>query len=134
MAQVNDMVKSLLEELKQIVRTETVIGQPIQAGDSTVIPVSKVMFGFGGGGGTSPKEKKESGSGTGIGGGASIEPLAFIVITDGKAQLLSVKEKGGITPGKVVDLLPEIIEQFKGFKSKKNKEKEPEKEKDQAEE
>lgn len=126
MAEINDMIKNFLEELKQIVRTETVVGQPIQAGDSTVIPVSKVMFGFGGGGGTSQSEKKESGGGTGIGGGASIEPLAFIVISEGKAQLLSVKEKGGITPGKVVDLLPEIIEQLKGFKSKKSKEKESE--------
>lgn len=133
MTQINEMVKNLLEELKEIVRTETVVGQPIQAGDSTVIPVSKVVFGFGGGGGTGQTEKKDAGGGTGIGGGASIEPLAFIVITEGKSQLLSVKEKGGITPGKVVDLLPEIIEQLKGFKSKKGKEKESEKEKDQTE-
>ena len=48
--------------------------------------------------------------------------------------MLSVKEKSGITPGKVVDLLPEIIEQLKGFKSKKGKEKESKKEKEQAEE
>ncbi len=121
MFQVNEMVKNVLEQMRQIVKTETVVGQPIEAGNSTIIPVSKVSFGFGGGGGSGKSDKKDSGDGSGMAGGANIEPVAFIVITDGKSQLLSLKEKGGITPGKVIDLIPEIIEQVKGFKDKKGK-------------
>jgi len=133
MVEVNEMVKNVLEEMRQILKTETVIGEPIQAGESTVIPVSKVSFGFGGGGGTGQTEKKESGGGSGMGGGASIEPVAFIVISEGKTQLLSLKEKGGLTPGKVIDLIPELIEQVKGFKGKKDKKKETKQEEDKEE-
>lgn len=121
MYNLNDMVKNLLEEMGNLVQTKTVVGEPIQAGDSTVIPVSKVSFGFAGGGGSGQREKKEPNGGTGMGGGANIEPIAFIVITKGKVQMLSLKDKGALTPGKVIDLIPELIEQVKGFKQKKGK-------------
>lgn len=132
MTQSDEMIRNLLQELQQIVRTQTVVGEAMQAGNSTVIPVSKVMFGFGGGGGNVPGKKQETGGASGVGGGASIEPVAFIVITNGKAQLLSLKEKGGLTPGKVIDLIPEILEHVRDFAGKRSKKK-VEKEKSEEE-
>lgn len=122
--EINEMIKKLLAELGQMVKTESVIGEPIQAGDTTVIPVSRISFGFGGGGGTTPSKKTEAGEGSGFGGGAQIEPVAFIVIHDGKAQLLNVEDKDGFSVGKVVDLIPEIIDKVKGMRNKKESEKE----------
>lgn len=119
------MIEKLLAELGQLVRTESVVGKPIQTGDTTVIPVSKISFGFGGGGGSTPSKKSESGEGSGFGGGAQIEPVAFIVIHDGKAQLLNVQDKEGFGIGKVIDLIPEIIDKIKdlrGNREKKEKE------------
>jgi len=104
--EINEMIEKLLAELGQLVRTESVVGKPIQTGDTTVIPVSKISFGFGGG-------------------GAQIEPVAFIVIHDGKAQLLNVQDKEGFGIGKVIDLIPEIIDKIKdlrGNREKKEKE------------
>ncbi len=116
------MIEKLLAELGQLVRTESVVGKPIQTGDTTVIPVSQISFGFGGGGGgIAPGKKSESGEGSGFGGGAQIEPVAFIVIHEGKAQLLNVHDKDGFGIGKVIDLIPELIDKVKDLRSNKGK-------------
>lgn len=75
---VSELIKNVMKELESLMRTKTVVGDPISAGDYTVIPVSKVSFGFGAGGGGD--EKKKGGTGEGVGGGWSIEPLAFFVV------------------------------------------------------
>ncbi len=109
-----ELLQSILPELRQMAKAQTVIGDPIQAGESTVIPVSKVSVGFVAGGG---KDAKDGGSGSGSGGGASIEPIAFIVITNGKVQLVPVTSKD-TTVGKVIDLVPDILDRV-GLKEKK---------------
>ena len=60
-----------------------------------------------------------------MGGGASIEPMAFIVITEGKAQLLSVSHKEELSLGKVIDLIPDLlshVKEWKGGREKRAKE------------
>ncbi len=101
-----DLLKTVLPELRQIAKGQTVVGDPIQAGESTVIPISKVSVGFGAGGGGG-EEKSQQGGGTG--GGAMIEPIALIVITDGRVQLVPVTAKD-TTVGKIIDLVPEILD------------------------
>lgn len=121
---VEDLIKTVMLQLKEMVKTETVVGEPIQAGESTIVPVSRVSVGFGAGGGEGRpgQGKQSSGSGSGTGGGATIEPVAFIVITEDKAQLLSlVKKEAAMT--KVIDLIPQVIEKVKDFKERR-KEKE----------
>lgn len=112
---IEELLKSVLPELRQMAKAQTVVGDPITAGDSTVIPISKVSVGFGGAGG------KQGGNegGTGAGGGAMIEPIAFIVVTDGKVQLLPLTSKD-TTIGKVIDLVPDILNRV-GLKDKKKK-------------
>ncbi|MBS1271733.1 MAG: putative spore protein YtfJ [Candidatus Marinimicrobia bacterium] len=109
----DELIKTVLPELRQIAKGQTVVGEPIQAGESTVIPVSKVSVGFGAGGGGSDEAK---GTGSGTGGGAMIEPIAFIVITDGKVQLVPLTSKD-TTIGKVIDLVPDILDRV-GLKDK----------------
>ena len=111
------LVKTVLSELKQITQTETVVGEPIKAGGVTVIPVSKVSIGFGIGGG---KVGEKSGEGEGTGGGVMIEPIAFIVIHENKAELLYIrKENAGL--GQVIDLIPEVIQKIKDYQETKTK-------------
>ncbi|MBD3276322.1 MAG: sporulation protein [Candidatus Marinimicrobia bacterium] len=112
---IEDLLKSVLPELRQMAKAQTVVGDPITAGESTVIPISKVSVGFGGGGG----KQGENEGGTGAGGGAMIEPIAFIVVTDGKVQLLPLTSKD-TTIGKVIDLVPDILNRV-GLKDKKKK-------------
>ncbi|MGM0606885.1 MAG: GerW family sporulation protein [Candidatus Muiribacteriota bacterium] len=86
----DNVVKTLIDELKNSIQCQTVIGEPIKAGKVTLIPVSKVTFGFGAGGG---EKKKLPGFGAGTGGGASIEPVAFISISENDVKVLPLSKK-----------------------------------------
>ena len=116
---IEDIVRTMLNELREIVKTETVVGEPLVVGEVTIIPVSKISFGFGAGGGQSEKDDGNSGTG----GGGSVQPVAFIVIQKGKAQLLPLEDKSM----SIADLLkyaPDVIEKIKAFKDKRKQKQE----------
>lgn len=109
------LIRTLMEEFRQISKTETVIGEPISIGSTTIIPVSKISFGFGAGGGGHDDQKSSSGSGTG--GGATIEPIAFLVATDGHVQIHSVTRKD-VTLAALLDMIPDAFHKIKDLKEK----------------
>ena len=124
---ITNVVKAVMEQIKETVRSETVVGEPVQAEDSVIIPISRVAFGFGVGGGS--REGADKGSGAGTGCGATIEPVAFVVVSKGKAQLLPLKSREA-TLTRIIDLVPSLLDMVKDLKSKdQKKEKEPGKEK-----
>lgn len=121
---VEDLIRTVMESIREIAKTETVVGDPVTIANTVIIPVSKISFGFGAGGGGSGREesgKGGKGEGGGTGGGVTIEPVAFVVVSDGKAQLLPLKEKEN-TFGKVIDLMPEIVTRIKDLIQKGKKE------------
>jgi uncharacterized spore protein YtfJ len=105
--------------------TETILGDPINVGNNTIIPVCRIMVGFGAGGGEGEMKEKQGGSGGGGGGGFKVEPAAFIVIKGDEVTIHGAK------PGKLEGLfeaVPGIIEKIQSAKkSKKGKEEEEEK-------
>jgi len=111
------LVKTVLSELRELTKTKTVVGDPLKLGETTIVPVSRISVGFAVGGGT--KDSKH-GKGEGTGGGASIEPVAFFVVRGEKVDLITIK-KEGVGLGKVIDLVPQIVEKVKDFKDKKAK-------------
>jgi uncharacterized spore protein YtfJ len=115
-----EVLKTALDQIQFIAKTKTVFGDPMQVGEVTVIPVSKVSVGFAAGGANS---EKRAGSGTGTGGGIQVIPVAFITIIGGKVQIQSI-EKGDQGFGKLVALAPDIykkVSQFLDKQDKKNK-------------
>ncbi|MBN2542335.1 sporulation protein [bacterium] len=120
---VNEIIATILDKLEGIAKTKTILGDPITVKDMTVLPVSKISFGFGAGGGEGniPEEKKGSGSGGGGGGGASITPVAFIVIKKDDVVLLPVKPKA---LAGIVEAIPDVLEKMKELKDKKKENKE----------
>jgi uncharacterized spore protein YtfJ len=90
---IDNLVKSVLSELKVAINSKTVIGEPTTFKNWTVVPVTKVSFGFGAGGGTGKSEKSFGG---GSGGGATIEPVAFIAISENDVKLISMNEKQSV--------------------------------------
>jgi len=112
---VEALVERVMGELHRIVQTRTVVGEPVQAGKVTLIPVSKISFGFGAGGGREGKGQ------SGTGGGATVEPIGFVVIDEnGKTQILTMREKE-VSWGQLVELMPDAIAKVKGFVSKARK-------------
>src|SRR3954471_15294257 len=98
---IQGLMQTAMENLRDMVDVNTIIGAPVETPDGQVIiPVSKVGFGFAAGGsefsaGTNKQPKangnghdtgKEAGKhypfGGGSGGGVSITPVAFIVVGD----------------------------------------------------
>ncbi len=99
---IDTIASVILEKLRSIAQTDTVIGKPIVLDQVTLIPVSKVSVGFGLGSNTGKSEM------AGSGGGLSVEPIAFIVVSDGKAQLMSLTRERDVF-GKAIDLVPEVL-------------------------
>ena len=87
---IDALIKTVLSEMKVAINSKTVIGEPTVCGKWTVIPVTKVSFGFGAGGG---QGKNETNFGGGSGGGATLEPVAFLVVSDKEVKLISLKER-----------------------------------------
>ena len=111
-----ELIKSTLKEAHELMTSKTVVGEPIKTDTHTVIPVSKVMFGFGDGG-AEGDEKGKKGNGQGVGGGWSIEPVAFVVVGEDGAKLMTIGDKESLT-GKLMDLAPSVIDSVKEFVSK----------------
>jgi uncharacterized spore protein YtfJ len=110
----SDVIKTAMDQIKVIAKTETIIGEPISAGNVTLIPVSKISIGFAAGG---AGNDQKAGSGAGTGGGINITPVAFITIIDGKVQVLPVN-KSDPCLAKILSLAPDLIQKVSKFMNK----------------
>lgn len=117
---ISGIVTSIMEQIKDTIRSETVIGEPVQAEDSVIIPVSRVSFGFGVGGGSNNSKDSKQGSGSGAGCGVTIEPVAFVVVSKGKAQILPLKSREA-TLTHIIDMVPSLFEFVKDMSPKGKK-------------
>jgi len=114
---IEGLMSEAMEHIRQMVDVNTIVGAPITTPDgTTVIPISKVTFGFGAGGSqfsAKPTGKKEDEAlfGGGSGGGVSISPVAFLIVNSEQIKLLPVKS-ASTTTDKLIDLVPELINKF----------------------
>ena len=78
----DEMLKTIVEQLRASLATQNVIGEAIVMEDKTLIPFTKVSLGFGSGAGEggSGEQKGEGGVG---GGGGLVEPVAAVVVFKG---------------------------------------------------
>lgn len=123
-----EILKTALDQMQYIAKTKTVFGDPIEVGEVTLIPISKVSIGFAAGGANS---EKRSGAGSGTGGGVQVTPVAFISISGEKVQVHSI-DKSDQSLKKILAMAPDVIKkvsQFMDKKSKKDKESEKDKKK-----
>ena len=83
----SDMMRATMDKIHEMVDANTIVGQPITTPDGvTLIPISKVSFGFGSGGGDYGKTSAKEGFGGGSAAGVKIDPVAFLVIKDGTTR------------------------------------------------
>lgn len=107
---IGDLTEITLTKIKEMVDVNTIVGQPIITSDgTTLIPVSKVTFGFGSGGSDMPL-KTGSGFGGGNGAGVKIDPVGFLTISDGVVKMLNITAPANTTVDRLVELVPEIID------------------------
>jgi len=116
--QLTELIGTIMGELKEISKTETIVGEPVRLGDKMVVPVTKLSLGFAVGGGEGKAPEKGSSFGGAGGGGAKVEPVGFIVIQEDNVSFLPTK------PGKfegLIDAIPAVINKVKDMIPDKNK-------------
>ena len=111
-----DLLEALAAQVRELAKSETVIGEPLVLGDATIVPVTRVTVGFGAGSGSgevneAAKTEKAGGTGGGGGGGVRIAPAAFIVMQRGEVSVLAAPGKRGAL-AEMFEQVPDLIEKI----------------------
>ena len=115
---VNSLMDTTLEKIHQMVDSSTIIGEAFVQGNTTLIPVSKVSYGFTSGGSDLPtKQSKEMFGGVG-GGGVTITPVAFICIENGKCRMMQINNYTS-SADRAIAMIPELVDKVSELLSAK---------------
>lgn len=112
---ISDMMDVSMTKIHEMVDVNTVVGDPIFTPDGiTIIPISKVSFGFGSGGSEYPVKEK-SGLGGGGAAGVKMEPIGFLTVKDGNVRLLNIAPPASTTVDRLVEMIPDVIDRVQEF-------------------
>jgi len=110
---ISDIVRQLLDGMHTIAKTETIVGEPLQAGDATLLPIHRVKIGFAAGTakgkGRATARQGQSG-GRGAGGTVQLDPVAVIAVgIDGRPRVLAVDgdAEGGFQ--RLLEQVPDLL-------------------------
>jgi len=114
---ISNIVTTLLDGIHGIAKSETIVGEPQQAGDAMIIPVHRLRVAFGVGGAKADASQNLSGGGTGgmaAGGSVQLDPVAAITVSaDGTPRILTVDaDAEGAWAQDVPDILARLVGQF----------------------
>lgn len=123
---VNKIMENTLEKMREMVDVSTIIGEPMKTGDTTLIPVSKVSYGFTSGGTDLPSKQNAELFGGGGGGGITITPVAFIVIQGEKVRMMQINNYTS-SADRAIAMIPELVDQISQLVKAKDEPKESEK-------
>ena len=108
-----------VEKIRELVDANTVIGTPITLEDGvTLIPVSKVSYGFASGGTDLPNKSAADLFGGGAGAGIQITPVAFLTVKNGEINLLPVVSRPD-SMDRLVSMVPDLVDKVSSKVSKK---------------
>ena len=133
---IQGLMTTAMESLKEMIDVNTIIGDPVETPDGSVIlTVSKVGFGFAAGGSEFKLEgsqSKEQGQGQGqgqgqqklpfgggSGGGVSITPIAFLIVNSQGVKMLHLDESTHLYE-KILEMAPQAVDKIQQMFSKKN--------------
>ncbi|MDN4526606.1 GerW family sporulation protein [Fictibacillus fluitans] len=131
---IEGLMKTAMENLKQMIDVNTIIGDPVETPDGSVIlTVSKVGFGFAaggsefGGGGyqggdsqNNPLDTEEMPFGGGSGGGVSITPIAFLIVGSNGIKTIHLDNSTHLYE-RLLDLAPSVVEKIQQMMNNKNR-------------
>ena len=113
---VENVLEETLKNLKNIIDVNSIVGEPIVQGTTTIIPISKVSVGYVGGGGEYNNKKKKKYDinypfAGGSGGGCNITPIGFLIIDKSKIQF--IRAMGDNSIEKTIDVVSDFIKSMK---------------------
>jgi len=109
---ISDLMETTMQKVREMIDANTIVGDPITTADGiTLIPVSKVAFGFAGGGTDfSGKQENKSGFGGGTGAGVNITPVAFVVAKGSDVSLIYITPPVMSTVDRIIDNVPGFLD------------------------
>lgn len=115
---IEKLMETALSNIKSMVDVNTIVGDPVETVDgSVIIPISRVSFGFAAGGGeiNTASKGKETGDDKkpfagGSGAGVTINPMAFLVVGKEQVRLLPVNNNAVVE--RIINVAPEIMQQI----------------------
>ena len=118
---IGELMRSTMENVKNILKVDTVVGDPIVTPDGiTLVPISKISVGFGGGGvefgNKRSNEQRPDGGGNAT--GVKVEPFGFLVIKDGVVRMVNVTPPASNTVDRIIDLVPQVMDRVDAFIAK----------------
>lgn len=123
---IHGLMDVTLEKIRQMVDSNTIIGNPIGLPDgTTVLPVSKVTFGFASGGTDLPNKTAKDLFGGGSGAGVTIAPVAFLVIQPGAGVRLIQLSDTSNNIDRALGLMPEMMDKITALVKKEPKPDQP---------
>ncbi len=109
---IKDLMSISMEKIKEMVDVNTIVGEPITTPDgTTIIPVSKVSFGFASGGSDIPSNSEKQPFGGAGGAGISLQPLAFLIIANGDVKLLPMTTSSD-NVNNLVNMVPQVMDRI----------------------
>ena len=116
----DEMLATSMGKIREMVDSNTIIGNPITTPDGvTLIPVSRLSFGFGCGGSDYGKQPENKNFAGGTSAGVKVEPVAFLVVKDGVTRVMPVALPAVTTVDRVLDLVPEVMDRLENFIDRK---------------
>lgn len=118
---IQNLMAETMEKIKSMVDVNTIIGAPISTSSgTTIIPVSKVTFGFGAGGSDYQSRHAKDGAplcfGGGGGAGVTVSPVCFLVVgSDGEARILPLNAQAESTADRLVEMIPGAVSKISSF-------------------
>lgn len=124
---ISDLVTNAMQSIKEMVDVNTIVGNPIEtSGGITIIPISRVGFGFAAGG-SEFEQKKEAADGLfggGSGAGVSISPVGFLVVSGGDVKMVPITDNAGAAIDKILQTVPVAVDKVTDFFKKRKEKKE----------
>lgn len=117
---IKEMMDTTLQKIREAVDASTVIGDPIIAGETTVIPVSKISYGFASGGSDFPNKSAQECFGGGGGAGVTVAPVGFLVINGSDVKMIPV-DSGLNAVNRAIDMVPDIVDKVRDVTTKLKK-------------
>ena len=118
----NGILSTTIEKVRDLVDVSTIIGEPINLPDGlTIIPISKVTYGFASGGSDFPSKNNVELFGGAGGAGITINPVAFLVVKDGEVTIKHIVTNDNAVE-RAVSLVPEMFDKVVNLTKKKNTE------------
>ena len=119
---IGDMMENAMEKIRTMVRSDTVVGEPITTPDGvTLIPVSRMSFGFASGGSDKGSEQPKGSVWGGSGAAVKIDPIGFLMLKDGSARMVGIQPPAISTVDRIIDMVPEVMEKIEFYVEKYGK-------------